>query len=63
MIVFSLKLGLFISILILDIDNCHEVITCHFNSALGHIILRQRNIFSQGVIELPLSDIETVKIS
>lgn len=54
--------GAFISIFFLDIDNCHEVLTCNFNSALGKITLRQRNIFSQGVIELPLNEIETILI-
>jgi hypothetical protein len=63
MLGFGLLMGLFISILFLDIDNCHEVLTCNFNSTLGRITLQQRNIFAQGVIELPLSDIETVLIN
>ncbi|MFM2061519.1 MAG: hypothetical protein RLZZ507_1189 [Cyanobacteriota bacterium] len=60
---FCFILGSFISILILDIDNCYELITCHFNSSLGRITLKQRNIFAQGVIELPLNEIETVLIN
>ncbi|WP_016949314.1 hypothetical protein [Anabaena sp. PCC 7108] len=55
--------GAFISILFLDIDNCYEVLTCHFNSTIGKITLQQRNIFSQGVIEIPLNEIETVLIN
>ncbi|AFZ60104.1 hypothetical protein H6G54_08990 [Anabaena cylindrica FACHB-243] len=60
---FYLLVGAFISILFLDIDNCYEVLTCNFNSALGRISLKQRNIFSQGVIELSLAEIETVIIN
>ncbi|MBD2292914.1 hypothetical protein H6G06_05320 [Anabaena sphaerica FACHB-251] len=58
-----LMLGLCVSTLILDIDNCYEVITCDFNSSFGRITLKQRNIFAQGVIEIPLSEIETVLIN
>lgn len=61
-IVFSFLLGSLISIFILDIDNCYEVITCKFNSTFGKITLRQRNVFSQGVLELPLNEIKTVLI-
>jgi hypothetical protein len=63
MLCFWFLTGAFISILFLDIDNCHEVLTCNFNSALGKITLGQRNIFSQGVIEVPLNEIETVLIN
>ncbi|MGM3304377.1 hypothetical protein ACSQ6I_00045 [Anabaena sp. WFMT] len=63
MLCFYLLVGAFISILFLDIDNCYEVLTCNFNSALGRITLKQRNIFAQGVIELSLSEIETVKVN
>ncbi|MBK1986390.1 hypothetical protein A0J48_002295 [Sphaerospermopsis aphanizomenoides BCCUSP55] len=61
-ILFCFILGLFISILILDIDNCYEVITCNFNSTFGRITIRQKNIFSQGVMEIPLHEIETALI-
>ncbi|MFM7407651.1 MAG: hypothetical protein ACKO3K_13590 [Cuspidothrix sp.] len=59
---FSLFASILISLLILDIDNCHEVLTCDFNSALRRITLRQRNLFSHGVLELSLDEIETVEI-
>ncbi|MEI6443087.1 MAG: hypothetical protein WCO29_08145 [Nostocales cyanobacterium ELA583] len=59
---FCLFIGVFISLLVLDIDNCHEVLTCSFNSSRRRVTLRQRNLFSHGVIELPLDDIETALI-
>ena len=59
---FCLFASILISLLILDIDNCHEVLTCHFNSSLRRITLRQRNLFSHGVLELPLDEIETALI-
>jgi hypothetical protein len=59
---FCLFIGVFISLLISDIDNCHEVLTCSFNSSRRRIILRQRNLFSHGVIELPLDEIDTALI-
>jgi hypothetical protein len=62
MIIFSFLLGSCISILILDIDNCYEVITCQFNSTFGRITLKQRNVFSQGILELQLNEIENVLI-
>jgi hypothetical protein len=46
----------------LDVDNCHEVLSCNFNSSLRRITVRQRNLFSHGVIELPLDEIETALI-
>lgn len=62
MFIFCFILGLLMSVVILDIDNCYEVITCKFNSSLGKITLKQRNIFAQGVIELPLHEIEKALI-
>ncbi|MDP5017325.1 MAG: hypothetical protein NWQ43_08500 [Dolichospermum sp.] len=59
---FCLFIGVFISIVVLDIDNCHEVLTCKFNSSLRRITLQQRNLFSQGVLELSIDDIETALI-
>ncbi|MTJ09354.1 MULTISPECIES: hypothetical protein [unclassified Anabaena] len=59
---FCLLTGLLISLLWLDIDNCHEVLTCNFNSSLRCITLKQRNSFSHGVLEFPLDEIETVLI-
>jgi hypothetical protein len=59
---FCLFIGVLISLLVLDIDNCHEVLTCDFNSSRRRITLRQQNLFSHGVIELPLNQIETVLI-
>jgi hypothetical protein len=59
---FCLFISVFISLLILDIDNCHEVLTCNFNSSRRRISLRQQNLFSHGVIELPLDEIETALI-
>jgi hypothetical protein len=59
---FCFLLGAFISILFLDIDNCYEVITCRFNPTIGKISLQQKNIFSQGVLELSLNEIETVLV-
>ena len=59
---FCLFIGVFISLLVLDIDNCHEVLTCSFNSSRRRITLHQRNLFSHGVIELPLDEIETALI-
>ena len=52
----------FFCLLVLDIDNCHEVLTCSFNSSRRRITLHQRNLFSHGVIELPLDEIETALI-
>jgi hypothetical protein len=59
---FCLFIGVFISLLVLDIDNCHEVLTCHFNSSRRLIRLQQRNLFSHGVLELSLDEIETALI-
>ena len=59
---FCLFIGVFISLLVLDIDNCHEVLTISFNSSRRRITLQQRNLFSHGVIELPLDEIETALI-
>jgi hypothetical protein len=59
---FCVFIGVFISLLVLDIDNCHEVLSCSFNSSSRRIALRQRNLFSHGMIELPLDEIETALI-
>lgn len=59
---FCILSGGFISIYFLEIDNCHEILSCTFDPRSKAITLQQRNLLSHGVLKLPLADIETIVI-